>query len=150
MCCVSTVHWVFSLNVYVLDNPKVNSLCYSTILIPWFLMNYKGRVLQQITDRMVSYNSLSCIYSWIFHTSPSQYFITLWSQTLSVLPPVHSDTTNPCKAFVVLSMSKSLPPPLQLLPGVCKTDGPGCIRKLSWSWIVAWFKFRSDGIFVCS
>lgn len=78
---------------------------YSAILISWFLMNYKGRVLEQITDRMVSYNSLSCLYSWIFHTSLSQYFITLWSQTSSVFPPRHSNTTNPCRAFVVLSMS---------------------------------------------
>lgn len=128
------LQYTLSLNVCVLDDPKINSLCYAAMLMPYFLMNYKGRVLH-ITDRMVSYNSLSCLCSWIlfFHTSVSQYFITLWSQTSSVShPPVspgHSNTTDPLQSVCCPVHVQCPPPPLQLLPGVCKADGPGCNQK---------------------
>lgn len=119
----------FLVYVYVLDYPTINSLCYSVILIPWFLMNYEGRLLQQITDRMVSYNSLSCLCYWI----SAQVFHNILSlcghKRRASSPPRHSYTTNPCRAFVVLSMSSLLHLHLWLLPGVCKTEGPGCNQK---------------------
>lgn len=63
-------------------------------------MNYKGRVLQQITDRMVSHNSLFLSVPGFF-TQVSQYFITFWSQISSVFSP--GTLTHPTPAECLLS-----------------------------------------------
>lgn len=147
-------HSVLSLNVYVLDYSEVNSLCSSAISIPWFLMNYKGRVLQRVTDRVVSYKNLFSLCPWLFCTSLSQYFITFWSQTLSVFPPGTLTQPTPESSlfiyFFVLSMSYLIHLHCRVFQESARLMDLIAIRKLSWSWIVAWFKFRSDGIFVWS
>lgn len=127
MSCVSTVHFCF---MYVLDYPKVNSLCCSAVLMSWFLMSYKGRVLQHITDRVVSYISLFLSLFLDFFAQVSQYFITLWSQMSNVFPPPRAPLHNqPLQSVCCPVRVQSLPPPLQLLLGVCKADGPGCNQK---------------------
>lgn len=95
-------------------------------------MSYKGRVLQQVTDRMVRYNRLLPRSVWVLffylHKSLTVFFITFWSHTVSVFPTGTLSTTNPRALFCPV-LVLSLPPPLQLLPGACKTDGPDCNQK---------------------
>lgn len=78
---------------------------HSAILIPWFLINYKGRVLHQITDSLVSYFSIFLTCWGVFCTSLSQCFITFWAQMSTVFPPDTLITPNPCRLFAVLSIS---------------------------------------------
>lgn len=113
-------------------------------------MNYKRRLLQQITDRMVSYNSLSCLYPWIyfFFTSLSQYFTLCGHKRRASLHTVN--TANPRRAFVVLSVSSLFHLHCSSSQGRATPTDLVAIRKLSWSWIVAWFKFSFVGNFLCS
>lgn len=113
-------------------------------------MNYKRRLLQQITDRMVSYNSLSCLYPWIFFffTSLSQYFTLCGHKRRASLHTVN--TANHRRAFVVLSVSSLFHLHCSSSQERATPTDLVAIRKLSWSWIVAWFKFRFVGNFLCS
>ncbi len=60
-------------------------------------MNHKGRLLHQITDRMVSYNSLFLSLFLDFSHKVSHSIISLlWSQMWSVCPPAgHSKHNQP-------------------------------------------------------
>lgn len=79
---VVCAYTTFKFNCVCPDYPKVNSLCYSAISIPWFLVNYKGRV-----DRMVSYNSLFLSVSGFFLHKSLTILYHFWSQISSVLSP---------------------------------------------------------------
>lgn len=140
----------FLVYVYVLDYPTINSLCYSVILIPWFLMNYEGRLLQQITDRMVSYNSLSCLCYWI----SAQVFHNILSlcghKRRASSPPGTLTQPTPAERLLSCPCPVSFTSTCGFYQESARLRDLVAIRKLSWSWIVARFKFRSDSIFVCS
>lgn len=105
-------------------------------------MSHKGRVLHQIAGRMVSYNGLSCLYPWIlfFHTSLSRYFLHFVVTNVQCLcPPLpralnqHTTLQSICCPVRVRSLyTTTAASAAGLLDLVA-------IRKLSWSWILAWF-----------
>lgn len=75
--------------------------------MPWFLMSYEGRLLQQITDRMVSYNSLflSLFLDSFSHKSHSILSLCGHKRRVSSPHSTHKPTPTPRRAFVVLSVS---------------------------------------------
>lgn len=134
-------------SLWFLDYPKVNSLCYSAVLIPWFPMNYEGRVLGQIADRMVSDNSVLFLSTPGFFTQFSHRILTLCAHKCEASFPGH--LTRPTPAEYLLSCAIPSLSTAATDQSLQDLKDLVAIRKLSWSWIVAWFRFKAVSFFVC-
>lgn len=138
----------FSFNLCVLAYSKEHSLCSSAVLMPWFLMNYVGRVLQQVTGRMVRFKKAffsSLFLGFYLHT------FSLFGHKRASFPCRHSDTTNP-RAFLFLPVLSHV----LYRPHIHCSFSPGDC----WTWLqsenlaevglLLLFRFRCGGvIFFC-